>query len=100
MAEIPELTDARFAELFEGKTTNSRASVQKKRSAEAGGMAARDGRIKTTVNTQGLAQLNVRLPPDLKNQVYEEALASGRKMAEVVIDILQQHFRSISQRRG
>ena len=60
-------------------------------------MAARDGRIKTTVNAGGLAQLNVRISPDLKNQVIDRARASGRDMSEVVADALHVYMRA-SQR--
>jgi hypothetical protein len=91
--DIPEFSDSEFSKFYAKKLRNKKEAVDDKRTAETSSMRAEDGRIKTTV-VKDRAQLNVRVIPDLKNEVIEEARASGRAVGEVVEEALRQYFKN------
>ena len=95
--DVADLSEARFSKLFEQKNAAAKSSVQKKRSMEAQSMAAEDGRTRRADLAGGLAQLNTRQTPDLKNEVLDEARKTGRTMSEIVAEALHLYFQGKRQ---
>ena len=72
--------------------------VAERRAAETAGMRAQDGRIRMATNDTGLVQLNVRVTPDLKNQIIHHARTTGSDMGSVVEAALKLFLGSSSAR--
>ena len=93
--DMPVLTEDRFAKMIAERQKRARGSVDKKRGAEAQAMKPKlDGRESTKIDANGLTQFNVRLSPDLKDQVVEEKKRSGRSTSDVVTEALLMYFAS------
>ncbi len=83
------LNQGAFADLKARKRAKKAQSLRDKRGEEVRGSAHTDGRVRTTVDSSGRAQFNVRSPVDLKNRIIEEARKTGRDINEVVVEALE-----------
>jgi hypothetical protein len=89
LSEIEKIRAERRAKLA-GKSGASAA----RRGAETASMKAQDGRVRMAASDSGLVQLNVRVTPDLKNQVIHLARTTGSDMNTVVVAALKRHLQN------
>jgi hypothetical protein len=82
----------------DGSGSGSISVVAERRAAETAGMRAQDGRIRMATSDTGLVQLNVRVTPDLKNQIIHHARTTGSDMGSVVEAALKLFLGSSSAR--
>jgi hypothetical protein len=102
MSEIGEISleELRARRLAaQGKTNGIKgASVAARRAAETAGARAQDGRVtQGKPNDAGLVQLNVRVTPDIKNQVVHLARSSGGSVGGIVEAALKAYVQAASR---
>lgn len=71
-------------------------AIDTKRDVEVAAVASTDGRVRVSAHSysdprdrRGWVQMNVRVPPDLKDQVIARARLSGQDMGEIVAEAVR-----------
>jgi hypothetical protein len=98
IAQLKAKMNAARAKKNPKDASGSVSVVAERRAAETAGMRAQDGRIRMATGDTGLVQLNVRVTPDLKNQIIHHARTTGSDMGSVVEAALKLFLGSSSAR--
>ena len=93
--DIPEFTEDEFQKHREQQ--REAKNLKKKRVAEASAMGSEDARIRATVDARGLVQVNIRMPPTLKNDIIASARAAGQGLHEHVCEVLKVYVQKRSK---
>jgi hypothetical protein len=100
MSTVTELAADQVAAMLQRKrerqARRGSTAIEERQNTEVAATATSDGRVRVSGHSysdrRGWVQLNVRVPPDLKDQVIARARLSGKDMGELVAEAVKAYL--------